>query len=137
MDGANVAGRGGQPALIAILMGALSGLVYGAGGAMPVEAAPPDPSVRALQRQLEQRDAVIEDLQRRVQELERRTGGAVKSTTPNAEATTGADAATPEQAAQGPAAPTEEQKAAETPPTSAGSAPPGQVTVSDEEAERG
>ena len=85
---------------MAIVVSALSGLVYGGCGALPVEAAPPDPSVRSLQRQLgqqeleqrerqlEQRDAVIEDLQRRVQELERRTGGAVKSTTPKAEATT-------------------------------------------------
>jgi Putative MetA-pathway of phenol degradation len=150
MDRVNVVRLGGKPAVMTILVSALSGLVYGGWGAVPVKAATPDPSVRALQRQLEQherqleeRDAVIEDLQRRVQELERRSGGSVKPATPKAEATPGATAAAPGEAAQEPTAPTEgrvpgeEQKTAETPPPPEASAPaPGQVTVTEEEAER-
>jgi hypothetical protein len=112
---------------MAIVASALPALVYG--GTLPAEAATPNPSVKSLQRQLEQRDAVIEDLQRRVQELERRTSRPVKSATPEA-----AQAAPTE-----PLVPGGQEKAAEPSPSPAEGAPapaPGQVTVTEEEAER-
>src|SRR5512143_2254936 len=100
---------------MAIVASALPALVYG--GALPAKAAAPDPSVRSLQRQLEQRDAVIEDLQRRVRELERRMGGAAEPATPEAATTGAAATAAPGEAPQAEAptetpVPGEQEKAA-------------------------
>lgn len=136
MDSLKIAESARRPPVRAIFATLMCGVTTLAAGA-----ATPDPSVRSLQRQLEQRDAVIQDLQRRVQELERRTGAA-EPAEPGAGATT-AGATAPGEAPQA-AAPTEtsvpgeEEKAAEQPPPTEGApAPaPGQVTVTEEEAER-
>ncbi len=141
MNKPRIAQRARQTALMAMVAGTLPALAI---GALPAEAATAEPAVKSLKRQIEARDAIIEDLLRRVQELERKTAGPATPSAPEDGPRAAPAAAVPEEAAPSPSAaapmaPSEEQQAVEAAPTPTEAAPPpppGQISVTEEEAER-
>jgi hypothetical protein len=116
-------------------------------------AAAPDAMVRKLQRQLqelqrqlEERDAINRDLLHRVEDLERRIGGGLEASAPPQPGRSAAVASKParqsgDAAASVPAAPARSEPAAvrtaqSTPTPESKPSAPGQVTATEEEAER-
>jgi hypothetical protein len=110
------------------------------------EAETPGRTVRELQRQLQERDAIIRDLARRIEEVERRMGER-PDTSPPKQPTAGPAAATapvstmqPPSAATAAAGANEQPDAAQTaqstPTSESKPSTPGQVTATEEEAER-
>jgi Putative MetA-pathway of phenol degradation len=118
---------------------------------LPVSAnasAIPEATVRKLQRQLEERDAIIRDLLRRVGELERRTGEIADNPAPTQPAPRRAavsaskpvikssDAVPSPVAAHADGEPAAAQRAPSIPTPETKPSAPGQVTATEEEAER-